>query len=641
MRGTINKVATTLLVSTMLTTQVGAQNFFPGNPGSSPRGGFPGHPGSSPHDGSPGHAGSSPGDFPGHAGEPQTATPIQHLVVIFGENVSFDHYFATYPLAANPVGEPGFAPLSFTPSVDGLTSELLNNNPNKANTANGAGATNPFRIDRAQAVTASQNHGYAAEQKAFDDGKMDAFPANTGTPDPVGSGTFVTTGLVMGYFDGNTVTALWNYAQHYALNDSSFDSDFGPSTVGALNVVSGQTNGATRFAAGVKSGADNSSVADDGRGGSTVIGDPDPFMDTCSTSTGTTVEMAGKNIGDLLNAKGISWGWFQGGFDLTLTNSGNTNYPLAPADTTGSGTGCSRASASKTLTAAGVGVQKDYVPHHAAFQYYPSTRNPTHTRPSVQPKLYGTSQDKGANHEYDSHDFFDALKAGNLPAVTYLKAPAFQDAHPGNSDPLDEQDFVVNVVNALQDSQFWQSTAVVVAYDDSDGWYDHANNVINPSFNSGVDDLEGIGQCKPLQDSAKPQPVSFNADHSFGPDHSSGPDHSFGPSRSSGPGQGRSPVSQTPLAGINGHPVNGRCGYGPRLPLLVISPWAKHNFVDHTVTDQSSIVQFIEDNWLNGERIGQGSYDAVAGSLLNMFDFKQLPYTKLKLDPVTGLVQNQ
>jgi phospholipase C len=143
-----------------------------------------------------------------------------------------------------------------------------------------------------------------------------------------------------------------------------------------------------------------------------------------------------------------------------------------------------------------------------------------------------------------------------------------------------------------------------IAYDDSDGWYDHVSHVINPSFNSNVDALEGAvgstGKCQPL-------PRTF-------------------------------PAFKTPLPGINGKPASGRCGYGPRLPLLVISPWAKHNFVDHTVTDQSSIVRFIEDNWLNGERIGQGSYDDVAGSLFDMFDFFQLPYTRLKLDPQTGLV---
>src|SRR5207245_7593402 len=66
----------------------------------------------------------------------------------------------------------------------------------------------------------------------------------------------------------------------------------------------------------------------------------------------------------------------------------------------------------------------------------------------------------------------------------------------------------------------------------------------------------------------------------------------------------------------------GRCGYGPRLPFMLISPWAKSNFVDHTLTDQSSIIRFIEDNFALG-RIGGGSTDAYAGTVLNMFDFSQ------------------
>jgi phospholipase C len=81
-----------------------------------------------------------------------TATPIQHLVVIFQENVSFDHYFGTYPNAQNPAGEPKFRAATDTPTVNGLTNALLNNNPN-LNPANGAAASNPFRLDRSQAVT--------------------------------------------------------------------------------------------------------------------------------------------------------------------------------------------------------------------------------------------------------------------------------------------------------------------------------------------------------------------------------------------------------------------------------------------------------------------------------------------------------
>jgi phospholipase C len=142
-----------------------------------------------------------------------TATPIQHLVVIFNENISFDHYFGTYPNALNPEGEPKFKASDKTPTVNGLTNALLNSNPN-LNPANGTGAANPFRLDRSQAFTNDMDHDYLAEQQASDAGLMDLFPLYTGTagPPPSGTGVTQTNGLVMGYFDGNTVTALWNYA---------------------------------------------------------------------------------------------------------------------------------------------------------------------------------------------------------------------------------------------------------------------------------------------------------------------------------------------------------------------------------------------------------------------------------------------
>ncbi len=70
-------------------------------------------------------------------------TPIQHVVVIFGENISFDHYFGTYPVAQIPPGQPKFVAAANTPSVNGLTPALLTSNPN-LNPANGKGAANPF-----------------------------------------------------------------------------------------------------------------------------------------------------------------------------------------------------------------------------------------------------------------------------------------------------------------------------------------------------------------------------------------------------------------------------------------------------------------------------------------------------------------
>jgi len=513
-----------------------------------------------------------------------TATPIKHVVIIFGENESFDHYFGTYPTATNPPGEPAFTAKAGTPVVNGYNANptLLTSNPN-LNTANGTGAANPFRLDRSQAHTASMNHAYGPEEQAYDAGKMDLFPKYTGRAGTGGTGVFNTTGLVMGYYDGNTVTALWNYAQHFALSDNSYSTNFGPSTNGAINVISGQTNGAVGHI-GTSSTPGTANLVADGQGGYTLYGDDDPYLDVCSTTTGTTVEMQGKNIGDLLNAKNITWGWFEGGFNLQAINANGT-------------TGCARSTTSATIGS----YIADYIPHHQPFQYYASTRNPSHARPTSVAMIGKTDV---ANHQYDTTDFVAAVKAGNFPAVSYLKAPAIQDAHPSNSDPLDEQAFVVNIINLLQQSPEWSSTAVILAYDDSDGWYDHMFNIVNPST-SAQDFFLSTGICAPLGTTGLTAGV----------------------------------VPANAWLGINGKPVNGRCGYGTRQPLLVVSPYAKANFVDHTLTDQSSVVRFIEDNWLAGQRLGGGSADAVAGAINTMFDFTQTPSPVLILNPTLGTVQ--
>lgn len=507
----------------------------------------------------------------GSSAPPAPATPIQHLVIIFQENVSFDHYFGTYPVAANPAGDPQFWAAPNTPAVDGLSGWLLTSNPNASNTANGDGATNPFRLSRSQAATADQNHDYTAEQQSFDGGLMDLFPASVGTagPPPGGDPITATTGLTMGYYDGNTVTAYWNYAQHFALSDNSFGTVFGPSTPGAINLISGQTNGVTTNRNGT------GDVVDGGNGSLTLTGDADPLGDVCSSPTRETSQLSGKNIGDLLSAANVTWGFFAGGFDLTVTNPNKT-------------TGCHRSSTSQ-VTQVKLG---DYIPHHQPFQYYASTANPTHARPS---SVYSIGHDDPANHQYDINDFYAAVDAGNLPAVSFLKAQAYQDGHAGYSDPLDEQTFVVNVINKLQQQYSWHNTAVVIAYDDSDGWYDHVHSPIANQSTSAADHLTAAGAC----------------------------------------GNGA-----TALPGIdpgNAH-AQGRCGFGPRLPLLVVSPWAKVNYVDHTLTNQVSISRFIEDNWLGGKRIGGGSFDAVSNSIDNMFDFSanggKVP--TLVLDPNTG-----
>ena len=468
-------------------------------------------------------------------GGAQTSTPIKHVVVIFQENVSFDHYFGTYPSANNPPGEPRFVAAHDTPSVNGLDQAFLIANPN---------ASNPMRLDRSQAITCDMDHGYTDEQKAFDHGLMDRFVQFAS------GGSCTDKWLVMDYYDGNTVTALWNYAQHFAMSDNSFSDTFGPSTPGALNLVAGQTHGATPTSAA-------GSVSN-----GTVYSDARPALDECWKGGGTTVTMTGPNVGDLLNSHNVSWGWFHGGFRPTGTDA-NGKVVCGSSHMNIGGT---------TVT--------DYIPHHEPFQYYPQTANTKHTPPA---SINEIGHDGPANHQYDLTDFWAAADAGRLPAVSYLKAAGSQDGHAGYSDPLDEQTFLVETINHLQRLSTWNTTAVILAYDDSDGWYDHVMGPILSQSNDPADALTDAGMC------------------------------------------GTAPADA----------FQARCGFGPRQPLLVVSPFARSNFVDHSTTGQASILRFIEDNWDLG-RLGNQSFDGRDASLTNMFDFGGRHAERLMLDPATG-----
>jgi len=568
-----------------------------------------------------------------------TATPIKHIVVIFQENVSFDHYFGTYPNAANTSGQPFYAKRD-TPQVNGLTNKLLTANPN---------GTNPQRFDPTNindVLTCDQDHDYSDEQKAFDGGKMDDFIAAVGTgtgTSPEGNPCVAST--VMNYYDGNTVTALWNYAQRYAMSDNSYGTTFGPSAPGAINLVSGDTGNVDMAHTAnnpsiATPSSPNADLTADGLGGYSLTSDAQPYWDDCSTRD--AVAMSGTNIGDELNAAGLSWGWFQGGFQPTTTfadaaaavgNSGQSTATFIPDEFAKAGFNklvphSSNQGICDAVTPVGAGLtsplptgtgqfgyKDDYIPHHEPFQYYASTANPHHlTIPTdasgqdtlaglatigkdTQSYVNGVPQFNTPNHQYDITDFNQLVAAiaahelppSALPAVSFLKAPGYEDGHAGYSDPFDEQEFIVNTINALQKTPDWNSTAVIINWDDSDGWYDHAfSGVTNPSA-SAADVLTGAGVCG----------------------------------------------SGTPLAG-----ENGRCGYGPRIPMLVISPWAKRNYVSHTLTSQTSIIKFIEDNWYL-PRI-PGSIDAVTGSIADMFDFdhhgRGHPENadRFILNPVTG-----
>jgi phospholipase C len=479
-----------------------------------------------------------------------TATPIKHLVVIFGENVSFDHYFGTYPYAANTDGSK-FVAKPGTPTVNGLYSSITSTGPTGPLLTSNPNEYNPLRLSHSEALTCDQNHGYTAEQEAEDSGSMDKFVQDTEQDDCSTTGEYYgPPGIVMDYYDGNTVTGLWNYAQNYAMSDNNWDTTFGPSTEGAISVTSGLSSDGSAVTPAGAATTDPGAITSDG----TVYGDIDPYYDECSDSNHTSSNpegvMTGENIGDLLNAKHITWGWFQGGFNPTSHNSGGAVCGAESDNIYGS-------------------ALREYTPHWNPFQFNGYTDQ--------------------ANHQYELSDFYKTLQDGNLPSVSYLKGTTAESGHPGESDPLDEQYFLASTINQIMKSKFWRSTAIVVTYDDSDGWYDHqAPTLLNGSDNSAID----TPMCEA--------------------------------------------VAVTVGTG------SGRCGYSQRLPMLVISPYTQDNYVSSVETDTSSVVKFIEDNWLHSERI-PGSFDATSGSLDapgGLLDFSVTPhYGRVIINPTTGKVR--
>jgi phospholipase C len=380
-------------------------------------------------------------------------------------------------------------------------------------------------------LTCDNDNHYKDEQTAFNSGQINLVAQTLSGTTEVTQGVPCTTDLSMGYYDGNTVTALWNYAQYFAMSDNYFDTEFGVTVEGHQNLIAGQTHttSVTTISGKVANGS--------------IIANVEAGEDDCVTTNGNTpVVMTAKTIGDLMSTAGMNWGWFYADYPQSANSQPITTCPST------------------------------YNSHYDPFMYYASTSNPGHL-PASSVAAIGTNGDQ-ANHNYAVTDFWNAVNAGNMPTVSFLKATSSQTGHPANSTPLEEQTWLVDTINALQATPYWSHMAIFITYDDSDGWYDHVMPpIVNQSNDATNDTLAGSSlHC------GVPQSGAFLD----------------------------------------------RCGYGMRLPLVVISPYAKQNYVDHALTDTTSVTRFIEDNWSLG-RLGNQSFDALAGTLNGLFDFTDVP----------------
>jgi phospholipase C len=323
-----------------------------------------------------------------------TNSPIKHLVVIYQENRSFDNYFGTYPNA------PGFKALPGTPKAEGIPDGSYNLDENGNKVA-------PFLFGKEELQTADVDHNFDDMMKATNGGKMDGFYMSSENHSK-GTGR-----LAMGYYDYNALPAYWQYAQHFSMADHFFQPIFGPSTPGALYLVAAQS----------------------GNAGNPMKGDPVPAYGPLGGDGGKRWEpLTYKNIGDELSAKGVSWGWYQGGF--------------AAADAS-------------------------YSSHHNPFQYFANYNN-------------------YAGNLKDYNDLKKDIDQHSLPAVTYVKGAYGDDEHPGlgNQSSPTAEDFSVQTINDIMSSDYWKDTAIIITYDESGGYWDH---VAPPQLQAGPDGLAGAG----------------------------------------------------------------------------------------------------------------------------------------------------
>ncbi len=421
---------------------------------------------------------------------------INHVIVIYQENWSFDGLYGSFP-GAEGIQSPdakfdqvddGGKPLTVLPqpalSIDKKTKFITLDKRFPDNLP-----VKPFDLlnyIKTTDKTGDLVHRYYQEQNQIDGGKMDKFVSGSDNG-----------GLVMSYFDASKLPE-GRLAGQYTLCDHYFQGAFGGSLLNHLYLICADTISWKSAPATLRAQLDaKGNLIKDG-----FLSPEGDVINNCQTEniphdpkTPKDQLVPGSDvptIGDRLSDKNISWAWYAEGFNDALAGKAD----------------------------------EDYEYHHQPFIYF---------------KKYASPTSVDHTHLKDKEDFLNDLKSGNLPSVCWIKALGENDEHPGYSDIQAGQEYVLSLVKAVQDSPYWKDTAILITYDDHGGRWDQV--------------------APPIRDSLGP---------------------------------------------------------GIRLPLIVVSPYAKKNFVDKTVYDTTSILKLIETRWgltpLNDR-------DKKAVNLTNAFDF--------------------
>jgi phospholipase C len=418
---------------------------------------------------------------------------INHVIIIYQENWSFDGLYGKFP-GANGIFNAGETARQV--DKDGKPYDTL---PVPSNASGGGnepslpeGLDNgPF--DLSQYIAPDQKtwdliHRFYQEQLQINGGKMDKFVAwsNAGA-------------LTMGYYDA-TNFPVGQFAQQYTLADNFFHAAFGGSFLNHIFLICACVPVWPDAPADLVAKLDDKgnlvkdgAVTSDGFAVNTLYPSTTPRPENPDPKE--LLPLQGMpTIGDRLSEKGVSWAWFAAGWNDAVNGKSDPTFEY----------------------------------HHQPFLYFAN---------------YAVGTPGRAEHLKDMDDFRAALRNNALPAVSFIKPLGLFDEHPGYTDVMRGQNYIHDLIKLIQASPAWKDSAIILAYDENGGRWDH----VAP-------------------------------------------------------------------------PKGDRWGPGTRVPAIIISPFAKRHWVDHTQYDTTSILKFIETRW---ELAPLGSRDAAANDLTNAFDFSQ------------------
>jgi acid phosphatase len=460
---------------------------------------------------------------------------IEHIVVIYAENRSFDNLYGLFPSANGIAKAP---PEQYTQvDHDGKPFQVLPpvwKGKERDPTFPADLPNKPFQIDGppinlpASVPTRDLVHRYYQNIEQINGGRNNRFAAISDAG-----------GLVMGYYDGSKLP-LWKWAQEYVLADNFFMAAFGGSYLNHLWLVCACTPQDQTAPEPLRAQVDErGQLKRRPESPASAMQGPLQVLDGALTPDGYSVNtqqppyqpsgappapggdrrfadlarhplppQMTKTIGDTLSAKGIAWVWYAGAWSQALADG------MQPPDV--------KRSVIYTAKPGTINFQ----PHHQPFNYFARFAPGTPDRD---------------RHLQDGEDFLRAIDAGTLPQVAFYKPTGDLNEHPGYTDVLSGDQHIADVLARIRRSPLWPKVVVIVTYDENGGFWDH----VPP-------------------------------------------------------------------------PKGDRWGPGTRIPALIISPYAKRGYVDHTQYDTTSIIKFITRRFaleqLPGVREG-------AGDLLNAFDF--------------------